>query len=53
MNAFTASKHTNYYFDVNVDSFEEALDRYMATSLFFLINCLRNFCKTSAAVLFS
>ncbi|XP_010057119.2 insulin-degrading enzyme-like 1, peroxisomal [Eucalyptus grandis] len=28
MNAFTASKHTNYYFDVNVDSFEEALDRF-------------------------
>ncbi|PKI40059.1 hypothetical protein CRG98_039512 [Punica granatum] len=26
-NAFTASEHTNYYFDVNVDSFEEALDR--------------------------
>ncbi|KAI6696774.1 hypothetical protein NL676_016893 [Syzygium grande] len=27
-NAFTASEHTNYYFDVNVDSFEEALDRF-------------------------
>ncbi|KAF8043973.1 hypothetical protein BT93_A2068 [Corymbia citriodora subsp. variegata] len=27
-NAFTAPKHTNYYFDVNVDSFGEALDRF-------------------------
>ncbi|KAK3446700.1 hypothetical protein EUGRSUZ_A02359 [Eucalyptus grandis] len=27
-NAFTASEHTNFYFDVNVDSFEEALDRF-------------------------
>ncbi|XP_048142038.1 insulin-degrading enzyme-like 1, peroxisomal isoform X1 [Rhodamnia argentea] len=27
-NAFTASEHTNYYFDVNVDSFEDALDRF-------------------------
>ncbi|GAV77761.1 Peptidase_M16 domain-containing protein, partial [Cephalotus follicularis] len=27
-NAFTASDHTNYYFDVNTDSFEEALDRF-------------------------
>ncbi|KAF8043976.1 hypothetical protein BT93_A2070 [Corymbia citriodora subsp. variegata] len=27
-NAFTASEHTNYYFDINVDSFEEALDRF-------------------------
>ncbi|KAG6484004.1 hypothetical protein ZIOFF_060797 [Zingiber officinale] len=26
-NAYTASEHTNYHFDVNVDSFEEALDR--------------------------
>lgn len=28
-NAFTASEHTNYYFDITTDSFEEALDRYM------------------------
>ncbi|KAI8562238.1 hypothetical protein RHMOL_Rhmol03G0019100 [Rhododendron molle] len=27
-NAFTASEYTNYYFDVNVDCFEEALDRF-------------------------
>ncbi|KAK7336558.1 hypothetical protein VNO77_17103 [Canavalia gladiata] len=27
-NAFTASEHTNYYFDVNTDGFEEALDRF-------------------------
>ncbi|VFQ78513.1 unnamed protein product [Cuscuta campestris] len=27
-NAFTSSKNTNYYFDVNIDSFEEALDRF-------------------------
>ncbi|KAL3755300.1 hypothetical protein ACJRO7_002363 [Eucalyptus globulus] len=27
-NAFTSSRHTNYHFDVNVDSFEEALDRF-------------------------
>ncbi|OVA19405.1 Peptidase M16 [Macleaya cordata] len=27
-NAFTSSEHTNYYFDVNTDSFEEALDRF-------------------------
>ncbi|KAJ4824099.1 Insulin-degrading enzyme-like 1, peroxisomal [Turnera subulata] len=27
-NAFTASEHTNYYFDVNCDCFEEALDRF-------------------------
>lgn len=27
-NAFTASEYTNYYFDVNADSFEEALDRF-------------------------
>ncbi|KAL9232570.1 hypothetical protein vseg_007669 [Gypsophila vaccaria] len=27
-NAYTASEHTNYYFDVNVDAFEEALDRF-------------------------
>ncbi|RZC77506.1 hypothetical protein C5167_001684, partial [Papaver somniferum] len=27
-NAYTSSEHTNYYFDVNVDSFEEALDRF-------------------------
>ncbi|KAE9466051.1 hypothetical protein C3L33_02043, partial [Rhododendron williamsianum] len=27
-NAFTSSEHTNYYFDVNVDCFEEALDRF-------------------------
>ncbi|MFQ6622025.1 hypothetical protein Gotur_002564 [Gossypium turneri] len=26
-NAFTASEMTNYYFDVNTDCFEEALDR--------------------------
>ncbi|GAY65836.1 hypothetical protein CUMW_244140, partial [Citrus unshiu] len=25
---FTSSEHTNYYFDVNPDSFEEALDRF-------------------------
>ncbi|KAI4325648.1 hypothetical protein MLD38_031029 [Melastoma candidum] len=27
-NAFTASERTNYFFDVNVDGFEEALDRF-------------------------
>lgn len=27
-NAFTSSEHTNYYFDVNADCFEEALDRF-------------------------
>ncbi|XP_057520818.1 insulin-degrading enzyme-like 1, peroxisomal [Amaranthus tricolor] len=27
-NAFTASEYTNYYFDVNADAFEEALDRF-------------------------
>ncbi|GAA0154124.1 metalloprotease [Lithospermum erythrorhizon] len=27
-NAFTSSENTNYYFDVNADSFEEALDRF-------------------------
>ncbi|KAG6414124.1 hypothetical protein SASPL_126842 [Salvia splendens] len=27
-NAFTASENTNFYFDVNPDSFEEALDRF-------------------------
>nr|KJB14850.1 hypothetical protein B456_002G147300 [Gossypium raimondii] len=27
-NAFTASEMTNYYFDVNTDCFEEALDRF-------------------------
>ncbi|KAK9169838.1 hypothetical protein Syun_001978 [Stephania yunnanensis] len=27
-NAFTSFEHTNYYFDVNADCFEEALDRF-------------------------
>ncbi|XP_031397811.1 insulin-degrading enzyme-like 1, peroxisomal isoform X2 [Punica granatum] len=27
-NAFTSSRDTNYHFDVNADSFEEALDRF-------------------------
>lgn len=27
-NAYTSSDHTNFYFDVNADSFEEALDRF-------------------------
>ncbi|KAL5556247.1 hypothetical protein UlMin_038483 [Ulmus minor] len=27
-NAFTAGEHTNYYFDINADCFEEALDRF-------------------------
>ncbi|KAL1312426.1 hypothetical protein HN51_039044 [Arachis hypogaea] len=27
-NAFTSAEHTNYYFDVNTDGFEEALDRF-------------------------
>ncbi|KAF3442698.1 hypothetical protein FNV43_RR16615 [Rhamnella rubrinervis] len=27
-NAFTSSVHTNYFFDVNCDGFEEALDRF-------------------------
>ncbi|KAJ4706408.1 insulin-degrading enzyme-like 1, peroxisomal [Melia azedarach] len=27
-NAFTSSEHTNYYFDINTDGFEEALDRF-------------------------
>jgi len=26
-NAFTSSENTNYFFDVNTDGFEEALDR--------------------------
>ncbi|KAL8494278.1 hypothetical protein ACS0TY_025176 [Phlomoides rotata] len=32
-NAFTSSEHTNYYFDVNPDGFEEALDRWNSISL--------------------
>lgn len=28
-NAFTSNEHTNYFFDVNIDGFEEALDRWM------------------------
>ncbi|KAL8489852.1 hypothetical protein ACS0TY_025656 [Phlomoides rotata] len=31
--AFTSSEHTNYYFDVNPDGFEEALDRWNSISL--------------------
>ncbi|PRQ44705.1 putative insulysin [Rosa chinensis] len=27
-NAFTAAEHTNFYFDINPDGFEEALDRF-------------------------
>ncbi|XP_058072919.1 insulin-degrading enzyme-like 1, peroxisomal isoform X2 [Magnolia sinica] len=27
-NAFTSSEHTNFYFDINTDCFEEALDRF-------------------------
>ncbi|MCH87469.1 zinc-metallopeptidase peroxisomal-like, partial [Trifolium medium] len=27
-NAFTSSENTNYFFDVNTDGFEEALDRF-------------------------
>ncbi|KAI3864340.1 hypothetical protein MKX03_026913 [Papaver bracteatum] len=27
-NAYTSSEHTNFYFDVNADSFEKALDRF-------------------------
>eukprot|EP00268_Persea_americana_P025603 TRINITY_DN2493_c0_g1_i10.p1 TRINITY_DN2493_c0_g1~~TRINITY_DN2493_c0_g1_i10.p1 ORF type:complete len:968 (-),score=137.62 TRINITY_DN2493_c0_g1_i10:400-3303(-) len=27
-NAFTSSEHTNFYFDINSDCFEEALDRF-------------------------
>ncbi|GJZ04975.1 insulin-degrading enzyme-like protein 1, peroxisomal, partial [Tanacetum coccineum] len=27
-NAYTSSEHTNYFFDVNADCFEEALDRF-------------------------
>lgn len=27
-NAFTSWEHTNYFFDVNSDCFDEALDRY-------------------------
>ncbi|XP_057438666.1 insulin-degrading enzyme-like 1, peroxisomal [Lotus japonicus] len=27
-NAYTSSEHTNYFFDVNTDGFEEALDRF-------------------------
>jgi len=26
-NVVTSSEHTNYYFEVNIDGFEEALDR--------------------------
>lgn len=36
-NAFTATEHTNYYFDVNADCFEEALDRWMLLSVSFLL----------------
>lgn len=28
-NAFTSSEHTNFFFDINSDCFEEALDRYV------------------------
>ncbi|XP_016571954.2 insulin-degrading enzyme-like 1, peroxisomal isoform X1 [Capsicum annuum] len=27
-NAYTSSEHTNFYFDINADCFEEALDRF-------------------------
>ncbi|WCJ33462.1 Insulin-degrading enzyme-like 2 [Euphorbia peplus] len=27
-NAFTSSEHTNYFFDINADCFEDALDRF-------------------------
>ena len=37
-NAFTASEFTNYYFDVNSDAFEEALDRLMAVAYFLTYN---------------
>ena len=45
-NAFTSSEHTNYYFDVNTDGFEEALDRQILFFIFLLpvilVSALRN-----------
>ncbi|GFP92228.1 zinc-metallopeptidase peroxisomal [Phtheirospermum japonicum] len=38
-NAFTSSEHTNYYFDVNPDCFDEALDRKPEE---FTVRCLEN-----------
>jgi len=37
-NAYTSSETTNFYFDVNVDNFEEALDRYMFLQQYFLFS---------------
>lgn len=36
-NAFTATEHTNYYFDVNTDCFEEALDRCVLFSFSWIV----------------
>ena len=45
-NAFTSSEHTDYYFDVNTNGFEEALDRQILFFIFLLpvilITALRN-----------
>lgn len=46
-NAFTASEHTNYHFNVNVDCFEEALDRW---TFLFLSSCGCDFCIPSFIV---
>lgn len=35
-NAYTSSETTNFYFDVNVDNFEEALDRYKFLQQYFM-----------------
>ena len=37
-NAYTSSETTNFYFDVNVDNFEEALDRYKFLQQYFLFS---------------
>jgi insulysin len=35
-NAYTTSEHTNFYFDVNNDCLDDALDRYVLFLSFFL-----------------
>ena len=37
-NAYTSSETTNFYFDVNVDNFEEALDRYKFLQQYFMFS---------------
>jgi secreted Zn-dependent insulinase-like peptidase len=46
-NAYTSSEDTNYHFDINTDSFYEALDRLTSICfLFFFISCLLIFLLT-------